>query len=150
MIRRLLGLVAVGLAVAMVVLAVWVRLAPSDPTRWHVDPSTAPDPGPTGARRTVTYEAPPDAVLTAFAQVADRAPRTARLAGSIEEGRITWIARSRIFGFPDYVTASARPAGDGSVLELLSRLRFGQADLGVNAARLDRWLSATDLDRQGG
>ena len=49
---------------------------------------------------------------------------------------ITYITRSRVFGFPDYTTV--RQAGPQ--LELYGRLRFGGSDLGANAARLDHWL----------
>jgi uncharacterized protein (DUF1499 family) len=59
------------------------------------------------------------------------------LAGSVEEGRMTWVARSALWGFPDYITAEAGPKG----LAVWSRLRFGRSDLGVNRARLEDWLA---------
>ena len=49
---------------------------------------------------------------------------------------ITYVTRSRVFGFPDYTTV--RQAGD--TLEIHGRLRFGESDMGVNAARVDGWL----------
>lgn len=64
-------------------------------------------------------------------------PRTLRLAGSVAEGRITWETRSLFWGFPDYATAEVRPDG----LYNYARLRFGSSDFGVNAARLQDWLS---------
>jgi len=75
--------------------------------------------------------------LARLAAVAEASPRVRLLAGSVEEGRMTWVARSVVWGFPDYVTAEAGPKG----LEVWSRLRFGRSDLGVNWARLEDWLA---------
>ncbi len=136
----LVAVVAAGLA--------WIRLAPSDPARWHVDPVTgAAGPGSHLAR--VVLPLPPPRALAALDLVAMAEPRTTRLAGSPEEGRITWISRSRVFGFPDYITAAALPEGAGSTLVIHGRLRFGSSDLGVNAARIGRWLAALDAATDG-
>ena len=64
-------------------------------------------------------------------------PRTQHLAGTVEEGMVTYITRSLVFGFPDYTTARLQ----GDRIEIHSRLRFGQSDMGVNAARLESWLA---------
>ena len=53
---------------------------------------------------------------------------------------MTWITRSRLFGFPDYTTAEVRSDG----LYVWSRLRFGKGDMGVNAARLNGWALALE------
>ena len=50
-------------------------------------------------------------------------PRTKTLAGRAGEGMITWVTRSRLFGFPDYTTAAARPDGSATILTL-SRKRL--------------------------
>lgn len=126
----------------------WVRLAPVDPARWHV----APDPGLwseaapwdqviplTGGallRLSPDRGAPAD-LLARLDAIALQTPRTRRLAGSQDEGRITWETRSRLWGFPDYTTAEARADG----LYIHARLRFGRSDMGVNAARLSDWLA---------
>ena len=55
----------------------------------------------------------------------------------MDQGRITWITRSLLWGFPDYTTAEVRADG----LYLFARLRFGGGDNGVNAARLRNWLA---------
>lgn len=135
---RIAALVVV--AVVAAVLA-WVRLAPSDPVRWHTDPAVGTSgPGSHAAQARIAL-APVDA-LAALDAVAMAEPRTRRLAGSPAEGRITWVSRSRVFGFPDYITAAALPDRDGSTLVVHARLRFGRSDLGVNAARIGRWLAA--------
>ena len=53
-------------------------------------------------------------------------------------GRISWVPRSALWGFPDYTTAEVRPDG----LYTYARLRFGRGDMGVNAARLQAWAQA--------
>jgi hypothetical protein len=128
----------------------WVRLAPTDPVRWHQPLDTTdealpcgPDavqPGTGSARAACLRPEPPTEALARLAAVAEMTPRTRRIAGSPEEGRITWETRSALWGFPDYTTAEARPEGAGTRLDILARLRFGREDMGVNAARLRDWL----------
>jgi hypothetical protein len=126
-------------------MAAYVRLAPDVVARWHQpleEMATAAgivsEPG--GARAIVPM-ADGRAGLARFAAVAEASPRVRLLAGSVEEGRMTWVARSALWGFPDYITAEATPAGTGASLTLYARLRFGSSDMGVNAARLRDWLS---------
>jgi hypothetical protein len=141
-------------------LAAWVRLAPSDPARWHVDPVGAAQPGAGGWKagpapadsEGPVLAATPSEVLTALDAVAGDTPRTRRLAGSPEEGRITYVTRSRFWGFPDYTTVAATPVADGTQLTVLARLRFGGSDMGVNRARAEDWITrvAERLDRPAG
>jgi uncharacterized protein (DUF1499 family) len=127
----------------------YVRLAPSDPLRWNVDaapPNDLPEgavvAGEGGARAVLRLaRITPEEVLARLDRIALETPRTRRLAGTPAAGRMTWITRSAVFGLPDYTTASARPEGAGTVLTLHARLRFGRGDLGVNAARLRRWVA---------
>ena len=123
--------------------AAYVRLVPSNPEKWHISPTVdAPwdtvlaGRGSAALRLSPAKGAPAD-LLARLDALAMATPRTMRLAGSVAEGRITWITRSALWGFPDYTTAEARPDG----LYILSRLRFGSEDMGVNAARLTDWLS---------
>jgi len=74
-----------------------------------------------------------------FMQLSDIASNTARsvvLAGSASDGMMTFVTRSKWIGFPDYTTIQL----DGDKIKLHARLRFGRSDLGVNAARLERWI----------
>lgn len=142
--------VAVWIAfVALVAIAGFVRLAPVDPARWHVDlrglaaelASLAPGEIRVGRNsaavrlRGLPDSSAPD--LAALDAVALAHPRTRRIAGSVEDRHITWESRSLIWGFPDYITAQL-VEGD---LVILARSRFGDGDWGVNAARLRGWLS---------
>lgn len=132
--KLILGLVLLGI----VALLGFVRLAPSDPMRWHQMPDNVTDRDlEGGAMREVEGD------LAALDAIIRATPRTEVLAGDVARGMITYVTRSRVFGFPDYTTV--RQAG--ARLEIYGRLRFGRSDLGVNAARIDGWLERL---RQGG
>lgn len=143
---RFLVLVGVGLALAG---AAWVRLAPSDPAVWHVDPkAAAPGEGrfvvrPEGGDVAFPVSAlSPAELLGRLDAVAMATPRTMRLAGSVDEGRITYVTRTKGLGFPDYTTVEAVEGPGGTSLAIFARLRFGKSDLGVNRARVEGWLAA--------
>lgn len=130
----------------------WVRFAPSDPARWHVAPSTAaPGPGrfvvrPEGGDGALPARPEaPQALLERLDAIALATPRTVRLAGTPAEGRITYVTRSRMIGFPDYTTVAATSGPEGTVLSVFARLRFGRDDLGVNRARVEAWIAALTL-----
>ncbi len=149
---------------ALVAFGAYVRLAPSDPAVWHFDPRlTEPDArtgiillddlavvgirglvGSTNNAAMSFVEVPgtPLDVLERLDRIALATPRTKRLLGSPEEGRITWVTRSAIWGFPDYTTAEATVSDVATAdLAIVARSRFGRSDLGVNTARLRAWLS---------
>jgi len=123
--------VLVLLVVAAIALLVLFRVMPTDPDRWHRMPENVSDSDlDGGAMRTLEGD------LAALDAIIRDTPRTQVLAGSVSEGMITYVTRSRVFGFPDYTTVRQ----DGDMLEIHGRLRFGKSDLGVNAARIDGWL----------
>lgn len=123
------------MALMLVGAAAYVRLAPQHIARWHV---AVPErvSGEGGAVRAI-LSAEPYAVLARLIEVAAVAPRTSLLAGSVAQGRVTWVARSRLWGFPDYITAEVTPKG----VRIWARLRFGRRDFGVNDARLADWIA---------
>ncbi|WP_209425583.1 DUF1499 domain-containing protein [Pararhodobacter sp. SW119] len=135
-ITLLLLLLAVG---AFVAFALWVRFAPSDPGRWHVDPASAPDPSrPNFARADRVVPMPPDEARDRFHAIAT-GKGAELLAG--DDQLATYVARTRRMRFPDYLSLRFDPAeGGGTRIQALSRARFGRGDMGVNAARLRRWL----------
>ncbi len=124
-----------GLIVLLVVAGMgYIRLAPSDASRWHQMPDEISDQDLTGgAMRVIPSD---EGTLERLDAIIRATPRTHVLAGAPGEGMITYVTRSAFFGFPDYTTL--RRAGDQ--LEIYGRLRFGSSDLGVNAARIDGWL----------
>ncbi len=117
--------------VLLAVFVAYVQFAPSDPNRWHQDVTgehNADFAG--GALRIVEAElADLDRVI--------RESRGRVLAGSVEDGLITYISRTRIVGFPDYTTVQRR----GPQLAIFGRLRFGKSDLSVNRKRIEDWIS---------
>jgi hypothetical protein len=146
--RGRLSLLALALLVAGV--AAYVRLAPSDPVRWHIDPAD-PALAPGEARFLVrpdggdipgpVFDLPPGALLAEFDEVARAEPRSRVIAGSVEEGRITYVTRSALWGFPDYTTVQAISDDGGARLLIYARSRFGGNDWGVNRARVEAWLA---------
>lgn len=127
------------IAIVALAAALYIRLAPTDPAKWHksvnVDgPGDRAELGSFSAARTIT--APPATALAAVKQVADATDRTKLIAGSVAEGMMTFQTRSRVLGFPDYTTVAI----DGDLLVMYARLRFGNADHGVNQARIQQWL----------
>ena len=139
-----------ALVIAAALVAAWVRLAPVDPLRWNVDvnadtPALCADGIETAeasARAACLSPEAPSALLARLDAAALATPRTRRIAGTPDQGRITWETRSLIFGYPDYTTAQAIPATGGTRLDILARSRFGAGDWGVNAARLATWLKS--------
>ncbi len=129
--KKMLLLGVVGVVVA---LAAYIRLAPSDPADWHVPPAAEANRDLAGGVLRVVETGPDGlAKLDAIARVS---PRTAVLAGSVDDGMITYVTRTKVIGFPDYTTVQQ----DGDTLRIHGRLRFGRRDFGVNKDRVDDWL----------
>lgn len=124
-------------ALGVVVLGalLFVRFAPTDAVRWHQPIEANEDADFAGGAIRVL---PAD--RDAFVRVDEFASALARtdvIAGSKAEGRITYRTRSKWIGFPDFTTVEY---SDGT-LKMYARLRFGQSDMGVNAARLGELLA---------
>mgnify|MGYP000138538571 CR=1 FL=1 len=123
-----------GLLIVVIGGLAWIRLAPSDPQVWHVDPHVTADQDLAGGvRRRIQGDR---AMLSNLDDIIRNTPRTQRLAGSVEDGHVTYVSRSRWMGFPDYTTVML----NGDQLEIWGRLRFGKSDMGVNKARVDGWI----------
>lgn len=124
-----------GLIIVVCALA-YVRLSPGNISQWHVPVAGTSDADYAGGALRV-IAASPDTFAAADAHMMGL-PRTDAIAGSLDEGRITYITRSRVFGFPDYTTIEY---GEG-MLKAYARLRYGQSDLGVNRERLQGLVAA--------
>lgn len=129
------------LLILVVGLVAYVRLAPSDPPQWHQRSGVTA----LGEKKFKSGYIWREAVegdgserLAAFDALAQATPFTTVLAGSVEQGQVTYVTRSKWIGFPDYTTIGI---ADGT-LEIHARLRFGRSDLGVNAKRVKNWLAA--------
>jgi uncharacterized protein (DUF1499 family) len=80
----------------------------------------------------------------AFNRALDTAQRMgwAIVATDESSGRIEASDRSRWFGFTDDIVIRVTPASSGSRIDVRSSSRQGRSDFGVNAARVERYLSA--------
>jgi hypothetical protein len=149
-----LALVVVGLA--------YIRTVSHDPRVWHADPlnPTRTDrpneflllpPGMAGGdSESPIFAGEMRETMRRLDQIARRERGVTRLAGDVETAFATYVARSRWIGWPDYVSVKVVPAGEGQVaLAIWSRARFGYSDMGVNEARVRRWVAALQA-REGG
>lgn len=153
--NRLLWLAGI-LAIVLIGVAAGLRVTGHDPAVWHVDPTQTERTGrdndflaaPAGTTVAETDEvlapkaiAPRD-LLFLFDSIARNAPRTKVIGGSVEDLHITYMQRSPLFAFPDYVSVKAVESAEGAALVIWSRSRFGYSDLGVNRERIEGWLAA--------
>ncbi len=130
------------LFIALVILV--ARFIPVDTEPFHEDPALLEKQrsevrliGPDAPR----FEADADVVLTELSRIARRDWRVGLVQGSVDEGMMTFVARSTVFGFRDFITVKATDEAGGSKLAIHARPRFNVYDWGVNQKRLDRWLS---------
>jgi uncharacterized protein (DUF1499 family) len=152
---KVLGYILVGLLVLVAGALLYVRFAPLDAATWHVDPLTAPTPATpnswriappgqspgTAGQPSAIYRATPAELMAAFDRIALQQPETTRIAGTPEEGLVTYVQRTKLVKYPDYISVKAVDVGDGrSALAVLSRSRYGKSDMGVNKARMAEWL----------
>ncbi len=128
----------------IVLLLAYIRFAPSDTDMLHKDPQTAASTGkPNEYRFTSTlFDITADELIRLIDDFVQNQPRTTRIAGAVDTKMITYVQRSVLMGYPDYITIKAVTSGvDQSKLVIFSRSRFGHSDLGVNKMRIDQWIS---------
>ena len=88
------------------------------------------------------FKVAPRELMRAVDQVALRQPRTELAAGAPSELWATYVQRSKYMRFPDYISVVVVGLPDGaSTLAIFSQSVYGSRDLGVNKARVERWLS---------
>jgi hypothetical protein len=133
-----------GFALVAIVVA---RFIPVDSEPFHEDPAE-PD-AQRSEVRLIGREAPrfpadADTVLETFRDIATSDWSVGLVEGSVDEGMMTFVARSLVFGFRDYITVKATDEAGGAKLSVFARPRFNVYDWGVNQKRLDRWLGELD------
>jgi hypothetical protein len=119
----------------------YIRLAPVDVARWHKPIGDADNSDGEGWSARVVQASP--GKLSDIHQTMLKLPRTQLVAGSVGDGRLTYITRSKWMGFPDFTTVEQAD----SHIKLYARLRFGRSDLGVNGKRLDGVLESVRAKR---
>ena len=133
------------------VTVIWLRVAPVDVEKWHVDPqvvekSSRPNQYLMRDGQDVDSMIL-DLALTDLAEKIEKLtllqPSVTVLAGSAVIGHVTYEQRSKFMAFPDYITVKIVSEDDGkSRLIIYSRSRFGYFDLGVNRTRIKAWTAA--------
>ncbi len=87
------------------------------------------------------YAVPASILYATIKKVALAEPRTYLQIAYDDRMQADYVARSRVFNFPDLITVQVRP---DATLILWSRSVYGRSDFGVNRARLTAWLKALD------
>ena len=131
------------LIVAVVIVsafAIWVRIAPTDTASWHVDPSIKQDKSARSFQTNAEFKGIAEGVGLLETDPALPDERSSVIAGSPEDGFVTYMLRTRTFGYPDFLSAKWVPNYKGGVLYIYSRSRFGYSDLGRNKRRVLEWI----------
>lgn len=131
--------------------------ADHDPEVWHVDPLAAVTPDTPNSYRVApeglteeyvdapapVYTANPTLMAKAFDDFVMAQNKVERIAGSAEEGWVTYVQKSNSWNFPDYISVKFIDLNGGSsTVAIFSRSRFGHSDMGVNKERVETWLKS--------
>ncbi len=94
--------------------------------------------GDAADRPAIRFDQPAAAVAQASRKVLRDMPRTRILSESEDGLRLEAMQRSRLIGFPDFISLRIEPSGEEqSSLSAYSRAHFGYSDMGVNRKRID-------------
>jgi uncharacterized protein (DUF1499 family) len=89
------------------------------------------------------FDLPVERLAANFRAQALSQPRVTLLSVSADGRNLELAQRSKIFRFPDRISACFLPLANGrSTLVVYSRSRYGRRDFGVNRKRIDAWLAA--------
>lgn len=137
------------LALALFVgFAAYVRLAPNDPASVHADPLVDGVSGPkaayVGPAEAPVFDLAPAVLFGLVERVILATPGVTKVAEGPDPLHASYIARTRLMGYPDYVSLRVVPVEGGTSYAIWSRSRFGGSDLGANAARLGGWRAAIE------
>lgn len=92
--------VLIAVIALLVIGAAWVRLAGHDSARWHVDPATVTNIQERNQHLDAQlFDAEPQKVAAAL----NDAIGGEVIAGDVKDGFATWVVRTSLVGYPDYV-----------------------------------------------
>ena len=93
--------------------------------------------------RTVQLPVPPAEALERVRRLAEAQPSWRITHTDAAAGTVEAIATSRLFHFQDDIVLRVRPGADGgSLVDMRSKSRVGQGDMGANAARIRQFMVA--------
>jgi len=137
----LLKLLLGACGVILVLGLLWIRFAPIHKDSWHV--TTRAERNKAFAGGVIRFLPKAGrAELQQLVGVIDEAPLTKHIAGDLQDGMLTYVTRTKVFGFPDFTTLWLSEEG----LHIYARVRFGRIDFGVNKARIMTWLTKAGLE----
>lgn len=128
--------IGLGLGLALVLGAAYVRLAPIKVEQVPRPQNLVEGDYPVaGGFYSVRQVSDPAQTLQALREEIKRTPRTQMRHEDV------FITRSKLWGFPDVT----RIWIEGNTLHIAGHLVYGKSDLGVNRRRIREWLSAIEL-----
>ena len=131
----LLGL----LIIASVAGIIYVRSVGHDPDHWHVDPAKVTQVnGSNEYLGSETFAADPSIIGAALTSALGGEV----IAGDLSDGWATFVVRTPLVGYPDYVSVRVVPVEAGTQVIVYSRSRFGKSDLGANKTRVESLFSS--------
>lgn len=75
-------------------------------------------------------------------QVISKQPRVTLLASNPEELQYTYLQRSKLMRYPDFINIKIIDLGNSqSSIAIFSQSKYGYSDLGVNAERVRAWIN---------
>ena len=88
------------------------------------------------------FDRPFAEVFLAIQDAVVHEPGLEQVAADEGQGTLRFVQRSRLMGFPDTINVKVVPDGDGRTAVLIySRSQLGKGDMGVNLARIARWIT---------
>ncbi len=124
----------------VVFIPLWIRFSPNPPDKWHIDPSL---------EQIKTGRSYQKAFTNVFLEAGDvfsvvpalNDEKAKMIAGSVQQGFVTFLVRTQGMGYPDFLSAKL----ENDVLYVYSRSRFGNAsDWGRNKRRVVAWKNKLD------
>ncbi len=137
-----------GILGFIILAAAYIRFAPLQTDIWHQDPELATASDKPNEYRMIGDDAlhfdMPAADLQRLVDgFAQNQSRTKRIKGVLGDSIITYVERSALLGYPDYITVKISSISNSQAkLAILSRSRFGYSDLGINKKRVRHWVAA--------
>lgn len=136
------------LILAIILVMAYIRFAPSKSAVWVLDPVSASATGKPNEYRLTgdaapVFDMPAQGLFKLVGGFILSQKRVGLLAENTNTLEATYIQRSRLIGYPDYISIKITIVNaNQSRLEVFSRSRFGHSDLGVNKRRIDQWIVA--------
>jgi uncharacterized protein (DUF1499 family) len=95
------------------------------------------------------FALPQAEVLRAVQQALASERGVEQVAADANAGTLRFVQRSRVMGFPDTINIKVVPTPDGgSAVLIYSRSKLGRGDMGVNLARIQRWIGLIEAAAQ--